>query len=121
MQVVEAMQVIEDVTYRPGWRIEPHKMCTPTLLSVAVAVKVPDVNGACDDAELGGHFHVDTTMTELAILDQIDAIIAEIEAHERNEWLKFRGRHVVQPVHIDSSYPGGCACTGRGWFAPEVS
>ena len=100
MKRKEFEDLVRKVSYKPGWSFEAITIWQPEIW-VTVFFDVEDVDGS---GVVWRHqktrcYKIDDDSVEpRAILDAIGEMVAKIEDHERNEWLRW-DRVPIQDPH----------------------
>lgn len=115
--------ILADVAYRPGWRFEVAgglgTFVQPDdgegyLPVLVVSADVPDVHDPDQTTRINQWQPIPPPMLDDPdmVLGVVDETVARLEAHERHEWLRYRGAHVVDPHPPD--------CNGIPGFASNA-
>lgn len=104
LNVHEKMDIIEAITYRPGWTI--HAWSEPDG-TIGVQVSVDVTTDASIDALTherapwkSGKRYISPHACGQEVVGAVFGLISDAESHEMREWFRFRGASIYNP-HID--------------------
>ncbi len=92
----EVGEVVAQVTYRPGWRLEtyedPHEG-----LAIAIVAEVEDAYHPGQTVELDIHSYIPPMRDRQAVLDWLLWRLERIASHEVREFARFDGQLIAGP------------------------
>lgn len=105
MTVREAVAVIENISYRPGWKLEVNLgYGFADAVMIVLSALVEDAYGGPGSRRINVMMHKTLTATELQyfdiprLLDWVRRFLfLEMEDHESREFFKFHGERVFDP------------------------
>ena len=99
MNIQEALSVMAQVTYKPGWRIEYAQQSSVHLTIKLLAPPWPDTMqmGGIVELEFFNTFNVALMRNRGKLLKAIRRLCHQAECHEADEWLKYQGVMVHNP------------------------
>ncbi len=92
-------QIVQGLTYKPGWRITPYDCLFGSLEVFVSSAEVECVNKLEGEKSRlrGPSVKVEKHWTEEKIVYEIYKKIEAIEMHELDEWFQQQGRKVYDP------------------------
>ena len=101
MTPLEAVAVIDEISYKPGWNLTAEPGTDPfgsDVIRVSIDLVLTDSRNPDNVVPVTAdrRIIVGPWMTEQIIVEQIRYWLVELERHELDEWLRFRGDRVTE-------------------------
>jgi len=101
MTFERACIVLEDIAYKPGWRISLDRRADFPQTDLILSFYTKDVTRDNETTLLSNRSNIDDRfldhMDEKDFINWLFVEIIKFERHESTEWFKYKGVHVEEP------------------------